>query len=130
MKKLTLSTLLLAVFATAASTSASAGCSCPSGYRTVAGASVGSGAAKVCHKSYRKTDKRNATCDLGLKFKYNVYGKKDQCKSLWGYGSTIPSGTTGIIGNPSHFGWALKKYSGRDQWWKTTKHSKLKACIG
>lgn len=130
MKKLTLNTLLITLLTTASAPSAFAGCNCPPGYKVVAGASVGSASVKACHKRYKKTVERKASCDLGLKFKYNVYGIKDQCKSFWGYGATIPQGTTGLIGHASNYGWVLNQRSSRDVWRRTTKHSSVKACIG
>lgn len=130
MKKQTLNTLLITLLTATSASSASAGCSCPSGYKVVAGASVGSASAKVCRKKYKKTVKRKASCDLGFKLKYDVYGKKDQCKSFWGYGATIPQGTTGLIGHASNYGWVLNQRSRRDFWTKTKKHISVKACIG
>ena len=130
MKKQILNTLLITLLTATSASSAFAGCSCPSGYQVVAGASVGSASAKVCHKRYKKTVKRKAYCDIGFTLKLNVYGKKDQCKSFWGYGSTIPKGTTGLIGHASNYGWVLNQRSGRDVWKKTTKHSKVRACAG
>lgn len=132
MKKFTVISFL-SVFALLSTASvANAACKCPSGYKTIAGASVGSSSAKVCEKKYTKTTSRKASCDVGWVLQRDVHGKKDICMSTWGQEGdyTVPKGTSGIAGKPTKFGWRLTTKKGRDVWKKSERKSKIRACIG
>ncbi len=94
------------------------GVSCPNSFQDVA---INGNRGIRCEQR----EERTASCDIGWTIERDRAGNRDVCAMYTPVGRvqgnyTIPSGTTGLTGNPDSHGWNLRVRDGADRWVRET----------